>query len=102
MCRCSAGKDPLTIQTKELNSASFGFFNILCEKSPLKDLLEIVMTINETKKWHCIGHHPYVTTAAIIVWLGPCPVIISNGENHVCLSSGVCCGIVSVGVETCK
>ena len=54
-------------------------------------LLENILPIFKTKKWHRVSHHPNVTTPAVVVRLGPGSVLITNSEDFIGRTISVRC-----------
>ena len=60
--------------------------------------LEEVFSVLESEEWDRVSHHPDVSSAAVVVRLGPLPVLVGDGQNHVGLAVRVGRGVVRVAV----
>ena len=61
-------------------------------------LLEKVVAVLESEEGHGVGHHPNVSTPAVVVGFGPGPVPIPNSQDHISLTGRVGGGVKGVRV----
>ena len=64
----------------------------------LGGLLEKVVAVLESEEGDGVGHHPNVSTPAVVVGLGPGPIPIPNSQDHVSLTGRVRRGVEGVRV----